>query len=132
MKREQQDIQTGARCSCTGMEPLISMLSWHLRHIHVRSFLNKICFLMGRFSKILSMVSNQALLVSPLAFVNQVIFSLTELPLWDTQCSQTDNSCSLFCQFLGLVPEEQAHRAHIKVETEVSTLRQFPVSDATS
>lgn len=78
---------------------------------------------MGRLSKIFSMASvNQALLVLPLAFVNQVIFSLTELSLWDTQCSQTDNSCSLFCQFLGLVPEEQADRAHIKVETEVSTL----------
>lgn len=78
---------------------------------------------MGRLSKILSMVSvNQALLVSPLAFVNQVIFSLTELSLWDTQCSQTHDSCSLFCQFLGLVPEEQAHRAQVKVETEVSTL----------
>lgn len=78
---------------------------------------------MGRLSKVLSMVSaNQGLLVPPLAFVNQVIFSLTELSLWDTQCSQTDNSCSLFCQFLGLVPEEQAHRAHVKVETEVSTL----------
>lgn len=78
---------------------------------------------MGRLSKILAMVSaNKALLVSPLAFVNQVIFSLTELSLWDTQCSQTDNSCSLLCQFLGLVPEEQAHRAHVKVETEVSTL----------
>lgn len=78
---------------------------------------------MGRLSKILSMVSaNQALLVSPLAFGDQVVFSLAELSLWDTQRSQTDNSCSLFCQFLGLVPEEQAHRAHVKVETEVSTL----------
>lgn len=78
---------------------------------------------MGRLSKILSVVSaNQVLLVSPLAFGDEVIFSLTELSLWDTQRSQTDNSCSLFCQFLGLVPEEQAHRAHVKVETEVSTL----------
>lgn len=53
---------------------------------------------MGRLSKIFSVVSViQVLLVFPLAFVKRVIFSLTQLSLWDTQGSQADNSCSLFC-----------------------------------
>lgn len=83
-------------CSC--MKPLISMLPLHLRCIHVRTFFSKTSFFMGRLSKIFSMISIvQVLLVFPLAFVNQVVFSFTQLSLWDTQCSQTDNSCSLFC-----------------------------------